>query len=502
MAPDRSGLPLDVWRGLEIGELERLLSGPDLPPRSPALHDLWRSLLLSSGPLPGGADPARFASLRLDALYRSGLLDDMAKGMPADAASSPLAQVLLARKDIGLGAYEPACRGIKSLGVLSAGMRERLKGEAQLLTGYCAARAGDAAAAGLAANLAREEGAGDGVALRVLDNLSMGTKPRLDLPARVSLLDYRFLELTGALNRTGLLAKAEPALLVALAQAPSSDLHLRTAAAEGALRINALAPDAVAAIYRQQPESSKRATVGDVADPVVRRARLFTAIEAARAPELKAQLMRALLEDARRDNIYPQIARMLAPLVHQLWPTPGASALGELVIEVALAGGAYDLARQWGESAPDLQHWLALVALADAKAGRGSVSGLETVDELASRGRLSGQALHRLATVLDALDINVPMRIWEAASRVAQPESGRLPETGVLADLAQSEQRKEAGRTALLAMRALGSEAASRAHILALGDTVRALKQAGLERHARLVAVEALSPIWPRARGN
>ena len=43
--------------------------------------------------------------------------------------------------------------------------------------------------------------------------------------------------------------------------------------------------------------------------------------------------------------------------------------------------------------------------------------------------------LHRLVTVLDALDTQVPIPLWEAASRTPQPTDGHLPATGVLAEL-------------------------------------------------------------------
>jgi len=115
---------------------------------------------------------------------------------------------------------------------------------------------------------------------------------------------------------------------------------------------------------------------------------------------------------------------------------------------------------------------------------------------------LSVDVLHRLATVLDALDVDVPMGIWEAAGRTPQPASGYLPETGVLADLAQSAQRKDTGRTVLVAMRGLGPNGAEGANILALADTVRALKRAGLEPDARRIAFEALFAFWPRVPGT
>lgn len=502
MAPDTSGLPLDLWRGLEIADLERLLAGLDLPPRSPALHQVWRRMLVSLASPPAGAPSAdHFMALRLEALYRSGLLRDMAE-VERGAAPGTLSRVVLARKDIGLGAREAGCATIKSLARPGADLRGRLKGEAQVLAGYCAAVAGDGAAAGLAASLAREEGMADNLALRVLDSLSMGAKPHLGLPARVSLLDFRFLELMAPVREMQVLEKAEPALLVVLAGAPTSDVRMRTAAAEAALRLNAMPPEAVADVYRRQPEPSGKVTPNEASDPILRRAQLFRAVEATQAPDLKARLLRALLDDARRAGIHMQTARMLAPLVGQLWPSFETGTLAEPVVEIAAAAGEYELARRWAETAATLQHWLALIDLADPQPGRGRHSGLASVEDLARKGRLSVDVLHRLATVLDALDVDVPMGIWEAAGRTPQPASGYLPETGVLADLAQSAQRKDTGRTVLVAMRALGPNGAEGANILALGDTVRALKRAGLEPDARRIAFEALFAFWPRVPGT
>ena len=138
----------------------------------------------------------------------------------------------------------------------------------------------------------------------------------------------------------------------------------------------------------------------------------------------------------------------------------GTGMLAEPAVEIALAVGRVTRrARRWAETSASLQHWLALIDVADPQR-RGGPAGLAHVEELAARGRLGGETLHRLATVLDALDIDVPAGIWDAASRTPQPAAGYLPETGVLAELAQSAKRKDTGRTILLAMRALGPDGA------------------------------------------
>lgn len=504
MAPDASGLPLELWRGLDLKTLEELLAGLELPPRSPTLHRLWRRMLLSSATPPAGApNSEHFVALRLEALYRSGLLAEMETVLSENATPGPIVQTLRARRDIGLGRREAGCQAIAALAAPSSGLPGRLKGETQLLAGYCAAAAGNVQAAGLAAELAREEGIEAELPLAVLAGFAAGTKPRLALPARVLLLDYRFLELLGPVNASQVLDKAEPALLAMLAADPQADARLRIASAEAALRLNALAPEALAEVYRRQPLSGAPGAdpSAQSADALLRRALYFKAVEAARAPAQRARFVRAVLDEARKSGSHLQIARALAPLVADMPMSRDAGWFAETSLEIALLAGEFERARRWAEAA-DLRHWLALIDVADPERRGGQPPSLAAMEELALRGRLGAETLHRLATVLDALDIDVPIGLWEAASRTPQPATGYLPETGVLADLAQSAKRNDAGRTILLVMRTLGPAGPEGANVLSLGDAVRALKRIGLEADARQLALEALIVAWPRIAGN
>ena len=148
-----------------------------------------------------------------------------------------------------------------------------------------------------------------------------------------------------------------------------------------------------------------------------------------------------------------------------------------------------------------LRQWRALIDIADPARRTGRPPSLVAIEEMAMQGGLGAVTVHRLATVLDALDIDVPMGLWEAAGRAPQPADGYLPETGVLADLAQASKRGEGGRTILLVMRTLGASGPKGANILALGDAIRALKRVGLENDARQLALEALIAVWPRSSG-
>lgn len=497
-ATDGSGLPLELWRGLDMKALEGLLAQLELPPRSPALNGLWRRMLQAEAPPPTGAPAEHFTAVRLEALYRSGLLAEMAQAETSGAATaSPVVTVILARRDIGLGDPERGCLRIKSITDPRAGLPERLRGEVQLLTGYCAAVAGDKPGAGLAAGLAREEGLEAELPLSVLAGFADDLKPQLALPKRVLLLDYRFLALMGPVNGRQVLDRAEPALLAVLAGDRNADPATRAAAAEAALRVNAIAPEIVAQTYREVAGS--RRTTGAENEPALRHAAEFAIADQQTGGGQLAQPLQALMRDARRGGFGLQMGQVIATRFASAQPGMQDGAIAEAITEAMLASGNIVQARAWAAAGQQgMPHWVALIDLVDPARKSWRFGTLSVLEDMAVRNRLSPDLLHRLATVLDALDIDVPVPLWDAANRVGQPKGGYLPETGVLAELAEAAKRRDSARTVLLVMRALGPQGPDGANILPLGDSIRALRKIGLETEARRLALEALLPIWPR----
>lgn len=499
-----SGLPHELWSGLSAEQLAENISVLALPPRSPALHALWRRLIISDAPAADGASQARFMALRVEALDQSGLIAEAAALLARDPAATrdPLLTTLAAKSEIGLGNAEHGCDLARGLAQAHAELPKPIQADALLITGYCAAQRGDMDAAALQARLIRGLDLGELPGVDLLDRVTAGLAPELPAGQKLTALDYRIASLKGGFQSDALIRAASPALLAALAHDPRTSADVRLQAGEAAALFNALPPRDLAPLYRAQDAGR-----GDVFE----RAGLFKAVEQEPTPENKAHHIRAYLDHARRAALdWPALAVMAAP-VQQLRPNPDLAWFSETAIEVSLAAGDFETARNWarltapsGTWNPDASsqmhaHWMALADIAEPTTGVDRGRHLGAVETLARRGRLSPALLHRLTTVLDALDMAVPPTLWDLTSRAPQPAGGHLPDTGVLTDLADASRKKEFGRTVLLVMRTIGPGGAEQAHVIALGDAIRALRRAGLETDARRLAFEGLFGAWPRA---
>lgn len=531
IANDGSGLPLELWRGLDLKTVGTLISRLEIPPRSPALHALWQRLVTANVTAPGGDKSEAFTALQVEALVSSGLLREAEARLAKEpnAAASPDLAPAYARVEIALGHREQGCAAAKTVAGLRDKLPKPMKVEALGMLGYCAALATNPAAAGLAADLARDEGLGDSASVALLDAVANGHKPQLTDSKPLSVIDYRLIELTKTPLPASVLDHAKPATLALIAGDTGADPATRLGAAEAAARLNALMPAGLAEIYRTEGGNETANAPASEASggrqrggEALHRAGLFKAAEAERTPLKKTRLVRAFLDDCRRAGLYLQALEMSAHAVEQIAPAPEIGWFAETATEVLLAAGKYEAARAWarfgggldrpgytaatsatGANAGAFGHWLALADIADPglpKVERGAQ--LAAVEELALRGRFAPEQLHRLATVLDALDYNVPVKLWEAASRTPQPTGGHLPPTGVLSELQDASKKKEFGRTVLLAMDTLGPNGAEGAHMIALGDAIRALRRAGLDEDARRLGLEALFATWPRTATN
>ncbi|MGE0025036.1 MAG: hypothetical protein AB7S70_15555 [Hyphomicrobium sp.] len=502
MAGDGSGLPHELWSGFSAEALAEAISVLELPPRSPTLFALWRRLMSATAPPATGAERARFTALRIEALDQSGLVDEVAEllAKDPDADRDPVLSALKAKNEIELGNFERGCEIAKGLGAANASVPAPIRSDIALIGAACAAQRGDMASAALQAGLLRELEPGL-TGADFLDAVAGGIAPEIPAGAKLSLLDYRIAALGGPLDAQKLIAAASPALLAGLAHDPRVPADLRLAAGEAAAGLNLLSAEDLAPLYRAGGAGADGGSI--------ERASLFKSAEAERSPLRKARFIRGFLDEAKRAGLYGPALRLMAGPTRDVTPVAEIGWFAETAIEVAIASGNYDGARMWAsfgaspyapsaDGAEALAHWVALADLADPARTSDHARSLAAVEALAARGRMDSELLHRLATVLDALAITVPIPLWDLASRSPQPAGGYLPDTGVLSELADAAKKKQFGRTVLLVLRSIGPKGAEGAHMIALGDSVRALKRAGLAAEARQLAVEGLFAAWPR----
>ena len=498
MAADGSGLPHELWTGLSAAQFAEAISVLELPPRSPALHDLWKRLIGSDTVPVSGVDGARFTALRVEALERTGLIDDVAAVLARDplASSDPLLLALTARNEISLGNTERGCEIGKGLAAKQSALPGPTQADIVLINGYCAAAHGNKAAAAIQAGVMRELDLG-GAGADLLDAVAGGLKAEIPQGAKLSPLDYRVAALGPPLDRQTLISAAPPALLGVLAHDPRISPDIRLAAGEAGAALNVVSHQDLAAYYKLD---------GAGGDPSAQeRVRVFMSAESEPSPQDRTRAIRAFLDEARRAGLYWPGLMLMAEPVRALSPSHDLGWFAETAIEINLAAGNFEGARTWarltdqqpGPSPSATQphaHWMALIDIADPAAGPQAGRNLSAIDR-----RFDPALLHRLATVLDALGMERPLPLSEMVAATPQPAGGHLPDTGILSQLADASQKKQFGRTVLLVMRALGPEGASGAHMIALGDSLRALSRAGLKAEAHRLALEALLVSWPRS---
>ncbi len=501
-------LPDDAWRGVSMKRFEDISREYARRPRSRAVRDLWVRMFASSARPPQGAyNAVSFEALRMQALYRLGAVQqivDHADTVP-EGAGYAILNILAAKSRIALGDEEAACASAKSLISEKGKVAESLQREFVEISVYCALRSDDRSRASLIMELSRDRGLDAPATFGVVDALTLGRVPALPKGRRLALIPGKLLVLGGYKPKRRFFEIATPALLLAIAYNSEVPTAVRIEAAERAAEHGVLQPSGLRTVYLESGRTSGKGGS--------RAASMRKIAELARNRNASGRVLseaRRLLDASRHGRLYPVVAAMLGPDIGNLRQTRDAQTYAETAVEIAAASGQYDAAIGWaifgsaytsagtGGEGRSLMHWQMPVNIADARRGTPRGAGLVPTERLALRGRFASDVLHRLVTVLDSLGYTVPIPLWNAASQSPQPAKGYLPKTGVLSDLARASKDRQIGHTLLLAIAALGPDGASKAHLIALGDSLRALRRAGLEDAAREIAFEMVFPIWPR----
>ncbi len=492
------GFSRDLWQnsdGAFIASLMGMLgSGTQRVP------DLARRLLLTTADPPADAVDG-WLGMRIETLIALGLTDDAADLMQRagrralqGAGNKGSVDVLLLA-----GEVEEACREVRT---------QLDEDDAPYLATalvFCQRLEGAHAAAELSLSVLQDAGVDIDPRYLVLDK-ALATSTPVDLVTLGNVTPLMFaMVLAGAAEvSTGFLDHASLPVLRAIADRPGLSVALRLAAAERATARGVMAPADLASRYLGAgPFTDAQA------DPVIR-AQMFQDLKGAASAEDKARLIASFVQLGARAPepwVFRAVAMVAAAEVAALAP---GNELGWFSTQAALtllaAGAAEDAAGWWplieqralldhetaAEAAvfwPLLRLWMGDDLFDD---GTAMHTWWRTVVGVApDRARRLGELYLVLLAALDdriAEPILHDILLATSDRRLVPRES--VGDAGLVVALAAASRDGRLGEALLLCTVLLASQDPSRADIRSAAAVIGALNSLGLEREARLLALE------------
>ncbi len=502
----QGGLGVEMWRDSERGTVRRLLAA--LPDRlsSPTTQSLARRLLLSAAPAPRAAADGggRLIGLRLERLARLGYIEeaerllDLVPGRERDEAMIRLHFDNLFLLD----RTAEVCRLIEAMIQLYEGPHWRK------VLAFCLTLFGNTDAGQLSARLLKEEGHQDETFYALMNALTRARIPDAlpDVrPWHLAMARAAALEIPAyVVGRVG------PAILRSIALTARAEDEVRLAAAFraealGALSISDLHQLLVATAFERE----------DFAQPFTRAAELplhralALLYQAARAQPVKtarAEVVAAILERAGRHGAFATTARVLAPVLDTIEPSPKFSWFARQGARAYYVAGLPDRAEPWqglafqkaryggdaerthvrfwplarlsrplavpnGPPDPVFKEWQAL-----------------QVDEAPDK---APSRVAYLLNLLEALGDENSAGGWQALMGRPFTDRAEIPSAAVWHGLRQAVRRGRLGETVLLVLVVLGPDGPAAAHPITLNAAIWALRGVGLEAEARGLALEA-----------
>ncbi len=476
-------LPADLWSRSDPAFLAALFDRLPATYDSPASLALARRVLFSGGDAPRG-DAQAAARKRFEALGRMGAADEL--GQMAAGSRSALADPLIAQyaaqAELARGRRQEACaRG------RAANVGEQAPPFLLRLRAFCAASAGDRAAADLALELARAQNADDAWYTGAVAAAAGAPGPRPPAAKYDNSLTAQ-LSLAGNLRPgPNALNNASTMALLALARAENAPQPQRAQAAWAALRRGALSVPEARVILSATP-----AEIASALPPAVLALRQVTAapgsLEAASA-------IAGVLRNAAAPAEFYAAARFFKDDVAALQSAPDQAAALQFA-RVALITGDAALAQRLLASAR--QGGVEEAALAPLDAALSVLSGVrgdQATIAMKRRIDAAGSSLARAAArdvaLMAALGAPVDGQVQEFLLS-HPPQGGARAESGAMLALAAATERRASGEGALLAVAAAGEGGFARLDAESLERIIRALRGLGLQEDARRIAIEAL----------
>jgi hypothetical protein len=504
----RGGLPETAWKGSTRPVVDRLIGLLPAPTVSPAARALAERVLTTTATAPaeGPEKPATsFVALRAEklmALGRSGAAANLARAMPQREENETLSRVLL---DAALLDYDNAgaCQIVRR----QIGKATTPYWQKALI--FCQQLAGEHDRAQLGLSLLREQRADDdALFIRLVNALDGDKRPIADV-AKPTPLHLAMLRAARQQLPAGAVEGAGAGVLRMIAQSPNTTLDIRLAAADQAEAYGALSTEALIQIFEAVPFTPEElANAGPLVEKAPRaraHAALYRAIKAQTGAAARLEALTGGWNAALSRGMQLAAARSLLPLVRELEPAPELAPHAATAGRILLLNGLGDGARGWYEAAraarasnlptgeSDILLWPMLrlagvdVPAPDAKALAAwrAVQAKIDAERMPARTAVLTALLEGLG---DATDGSLAALLL--AGNIA-PQSTTLPHPALWLGRDGAASAGRVGETALFVLASLGPDGAAGAAPQTLIALVHALRAVGLEKDARVLALEA-----------
>jgi hypothetical protein len=504
---DKQGLGVDMWDGTPAVTVRRFL--PLLPVTTPSrtMRQLARRLLLTAATPPGNDHgvpaandhgvPPSLLQLRAERLFAMGETESLAallKAAPVALGSPGLSRVkvdtlLLTGQSAAACAELPAAR---------AGGSDPQLAKLQV---FCDFTAGRTLEGNLGLELLRERKDSDHAfiaAAEVLGGLPPAPADKMALPNPTPLHLAAFQAAKLPLPADAANA-AQPAVLKAIAAANGA-AEPRLLAAERAEAMGVLDSESLRQLYTTITFTPAEAQAPPNDKSARGRALLFRSALHEALPGVRAEIVARALKAAGDHGAFAAAARLYAPLIAAVMPAPDLAGFAPLAARALYAAGKPDAAAHWLDIAkanPDTAKAAAdlwpLARLYDPVEDRQTppavIAGWRAARELPA-----GQAERRAAVafaLVSAVGENIPASEWLSLLDGPLSAVAPSPRPALKAMLRSAVEGLHLGETVLLTLVALGDTGLDRVDPDTLNRAIAALRQVGLEREARELAVEA-----------
>jgi hypothetical protein len=489
-------LPAALWQGTPRAFVMAAL--PQLQPVvSPTLQNLTRRLLLSNATAPYGPDlpQARsLAAIRLERLMALGQVDAAAELMdrlPWKGDPEPLdrlrVEIAFLKND-----NDAACQQVQS----AIGHYQDIWWDRAQIA--CQALAGDQSKAALGLSLLRERKVSRDQVFDGLIEAVGGHAAKLErmpdpTPIRVALLAAAKLPLP-----PDALQSADPAVLRAWATNATVPNDRRLAAAERAAALGALPLDELRLLYTEitfKPEERKGA-IQQAGDNPRARALLYATAKQETIPAARAEALQALLQAGLKRGEFPVTARLVAPLLLELQPSPDldwfapAAARALYAVDRPLEAGAW---AQIGGAPAQAQLFL-IARLAQGDQGppwpkdgfKSILEALQPKDTVAEPGKLllAGALLQAVGEPITPLD-------WALLVALPPTAGDPLPNTALWLDGRDALRNHRLGEALVTTLVLAQSGGRLSSEPIVIAEAVARLNALGLGTDARHLALEA-----------